>query len=102
VVTDSATCGSTESTMTGQMTGNATYDRALDAAFGTGMIRYRQKRQHGNRAREGLGHVLLRKVCSEKSVERLHNAIRLGKFRHGQAGAGSSSTQVSNDPSSRT
>jgi hypothetical protein len=39
---------------------------------------------------------------SEKSVERLHNAIRPGKFRHGQASAGGSSTQVGNDPSSWT
>jgi hypothetical protein len=36
VMTDGATGGSAESTMAGQMTGNAAYDCSLDAAFGVG------------------------------------------------------------------
>jgi hypothetical protein len=82
VVTDGAARGGAESAVTGKVAGNATDNRAFDAPFGIGRSSDRQKRERGNRAREGLGHVLLRRF-----VGWLHNTARRGKFlgRGGQA-----------------
>jgi hypothetical protein len=60
MVTDDATRGGAEGTMvTSKMTGNAPYQGALDAAFSVGGGCDCEKRKCGQRAREGLGHVVL-------------------------------------------